>query len=201
MSHHRCALRLALALALLLALAFPAQAQHREYVRGEVILKFRDGALDRNALEQEADTFSLDGILVRDVALRNKLLAEHGQRLRRVVRRLRPSHQVSIARTGQEIAIPDLYNLMVLEVPQQTDIPRLVQALSQWEGIVYAEPNYVRRPMTRIQPPRSGKGQQRTCWSLRRMTPFIATRKALSKAPTWTLTQHGPGTSPKAATP
>ncbi len=115
---------------LLLFLALPGYAQeiqrldeqgnpivvdysNAQFVAGEVIVRFRDGYLDGGKLESNAISFPLSQGIVADAAFKNILLQKGGSQLRRVVTKLRPSHIVSTTRTGRQVPIPDLYNLMV----------------------------------------------------------------------------------------
>ncbi len=120
--------------------------QKADFVAGEILIKFKKGSLDLIELEKDALTFDLSGRIVKDDSLRNALQAVGSGQLRKVVTRLKPSQKVSIARSGKQVAIPDLYNLMVLKVPLSADIQKLSEKLSALEGVNYAEPNYIFQP-------------------------------------------------------
>ena len=51
----------------------------------------------------------------------------------------------STARTGENISIPALHNIVILSVPLNSDIPVLCTKLNRMKGIEFAEPNYLSR--------------------------------------------------------
>ena len=124
-------------------------------VPGQVIVKFRDGVLDTETLEANQLEFSMvteaingkvESDVFKDKNLKNELDKLKVEKLKRVVTKLRPHHQKSISRSGEEIDMPDWYNLMLLEVPVASNINLLCQQLSKMEGVEYAEPDYLYSP-------------------------------------------------------
>lgn len=85
-----------------------------------------------------------DQILDR-LRARNAFRGPEKFELDRVITRLRPRHKYSTSRSGKSVPIPDLYNLMVLKVSENSDIQKLCDDLSSVDGIEYAEPNDLMR--------------------------------------------------------
>ena len=124
----------------------------QEYKKGELMIRFRSGELDSISLE--SDSISFEGTqLTKRNSVKTKILEKlrnlnafrnaDKYELRRAVKRLRPHHKHSLSRSGKSVPIPDLYNLMVMKVSDNTDIPKLCEELSLLEGVAYAEPNYL----------------------------------------------------------
>ncbi|MCP4656425.1 MAG: S8 family serine peptidase [bacterium] len=129
-----------------------------EFVPGELLVKFRPNVLNQAWIEGGDDEVAIGTGIINDPLLRWTIeeilgvaspagrLKSGGWKLKRVFNRLRPMHKRSRARSGKEVEIPDFYNLMLLQVSTEADVPRLVRELSAVEGIVYAEPNYLLYP-------------------------------------------------------
>ncbi len=138
--------------------AIGGKAHRAEFVPGELLVKFRPNVLNQAWIEGKDDEVAIGTGIINDPLLRWKIeeilgvttpagrLKAGGWKLQRVFNRLRPMHKRSRARSGKEVGIPDFYNLMLLQVSPEADVPRLVRELSAAEGIVYAEPNYLHYP-------------------------------------------------------
>ena len=116
------------------------RSQKADFVAGEILIKFNKGSLDLLELEKDDLTFDLGGRVVKDDSLRNALQAVEGGQLRKVVTRLKPSQKVSVARSGKQVAIPDLYNLMVLKVPLSVDIQELAESSRLLKALLMQNP-------------------------------------------------------------
>lgn len=108
-----------------------------------VIIKFTDGYLDITELEKDVIDFDLESRLVQHEGIKTKFREKSIVKLTKVVRKFKPHQKISTARSGEEISIPDFYNLMLAKVPSGTDIEKLCDELSDMEGIDYAEPDYI----------------------------------------------------------
>lgn len=118
-----------------------------DFVKGRLLIKFKPGYLDSLELEKDVPEFSLTNPkLFKKPALLNKLSTLGTGKLKRVIAKLRPHHRTSLSRTGSEVAIPDLYNLLLLEVPLVVDIPKICKELAGLEGVEYAHPDYLLHP-------------------------------------------------------
>lgn len=115
----------------------------QNYESGEVLIRFKKGVLDSTELERNLQSFDINSSLINDSNLLQDLVRQNGSELRRVVTNLRPHHKTSISRNGTVIEMPDFWNLMLMIVPNSTDISTLSDTLSSYEGIVYASPNYL----------------------------------------------------------
>lgn len=101
------------------------------YVKGEVIVHFRDGKLNR----EHASTFSKSKLalnqFVKDVSLQRKLDSLGAYRIRKLISESSPDRKLSVSRTGENVGIPDFYNLTILDVPENIDVPKLCKVLNK----------------------------------------------------------------------
>lgn len=123
----------------------PGDLETDSYVPGQILIKFSNGALDSVELEKPTEEFDNNDKLIKHSLLKEVLKQKGGARFTRVVRNLRPSHKKSISRSGEEVSIPDFYNLMRMEIPSTTDILALCRDLSKIDGIESVQPNYIRK--------------------------------------------------------
>ncbi len=115
------------------------------YVKGELIVHFRDGFIDHERLQASLikNARFNTGTTFKNPGMRFKLDSLHILGARKLVRNATIQQRKSISRTGETVDIPDFHNLLCLYVPEETNIPELCNALIKLPGVLYAEPNYI----------------------------------------------------------
>ncbi|MEM6793539.1 MAG: hypothetical protein AAF725_06125, partial [Acidobacteriota bacterium] len=116
----------------------PGAAKKVEYVPGRLLVRFADDSLYRSQLTREQKSFGVYEV-VQKAEVRDALVELGVLEMKRVVTKLRPEHLVSKSRSGQNVAIPDLVNLMTVEVDPEADLLAARQRLSKVDGVLYAE--------------------------------------------------------------
>ncbi len=114
-----------------------------KFVEGELLVKFKDGILDFAALESTAQRFSTSDVFVKSTTVEAVLKSNNATGMRRAVLNARPSQKTSVSRSGENISVPDFYNLMVIEVTRKADVLKLCEEFSKMPEVEYAEPNYL----------------------------------------------------------
>jgi subtilisin family serine protease len=61
------------------------------------------------------------------------------------VTKFNPDIKQSTTRKGKVISLPDFYNLIVLEIEEGEDVKTYCKAISKFDGVEYAEPNFIIR--------------------------------------------------------
>ncbi len=113
-----------------------------DFVPGEVIIKFKDGLIDRNF--QNSSNLKIELSNTLDKGKSNALYGMlEGKSLRKVVTKFKPDIKSSTTRKNKTIGVYDFHNLMVLEVEKGSNIKDLCKTLSKMEGVEFAEPNYL----------------------------------------------------------
>lgn len=123
-----------------------------EFVPGVLLVRFRAGALNEDALNSRDVTLDIQ-TAIKLPATARAFRSLGAVQMRRVVSRLRPEHRFSEARSGEIIQMPDLWNLMKVQLPPTVDVVQAAAALSEVGGIEYAEPDYVHRVDSRVDDP------------------------------------------------
>ncbi len=115
------------------------------FVRGEVIIHFQDGILDPSQLEATSTKPPKLNIssAIRSTKMIVTLDSIGNVQISKLVRKSSHDQRVSISRTGEEVRIPDFYNMMILHVSEDIDIPKLCKKLEKLPEILYAEPNFI----------------------------------------------------------
>lgn len=107
--------------------------KNENYVKGEVIVHFREGVLDHALLpataSQPARLNTKDVIKNEGVSGELEKLGVTG--MRKLIRRSSPLIKTSVSRTGEEITIPHFYNIMYAYVPESYDIKIVCEALNK----------------------------------------------------------------------
>ncbi|NOS92798.1 MAG: S8 family serine peptidase [Cyclobacteriaceae bacterium] len=112
------------------------------YVKGKVLVCFKEGALSHAALNHNNRELDFEKLFQKH-SFKDSLKAIKINRAKKLIRNSKPGKQYSYSRTGEKISIPSFYNWVTLEVPDTTDIPKLCSRLIKMKHIQYAEPDYI----------------------------------------------------------
>ncbi len=118
------------------------QETNKNYVQGEVIIKLKEGAVDNEYLKK---TTMPEYMSVNDIKQQNyktqankkSFYQDYGNhKIRRIVSKYNPSKLKSSRDYG-------IYRLMVLELPENENIEKVISKLNSYPEIEYAEPNLI----------------------------------------------------------
>jgi hypothetical protein len=112
------------------------------YVKGKVLVCFKEGALRHTALNHTNRELDFESLFVKH-GFKDSLNASRIKSVKKIIRNSKPGKQYSYSRTGEKISIPPFYNWIALEVPDTTDILKLCSRLVKMKQIQYAEPDYI----------------------------------------------------------
>jgi hypothetical protein len=124
---------------------FSQSKTQTDYVPGEIIVKFEPGVFEQEMLKGIVKGKSIMS-LVKDSQVRNILLRNNVQSLRKVVKKSSPEKKFAIARNGKKVAVPDFYNLMYIKLPKNVNEVEFCNKLEELDLIEYAHPNYIDKP-------------------------------------------------------
>jgi subtilisin family serine protease len=114
-----------------------------KFAEGEALVKFKEDVLDYRSLETNASRFSILSGSIKAAPVEQALRKAGVTGMRRAVLNARPSQKTSISRSGETVSVPSFHNLMVIEVPRNTDILKLCEEISKMSEVEYAEPNHI----------------------------------------------------------
>lgn len=125
-------------------LLIKANAQNAKgYVPGRVLVYFKEGHLNTQALNHNNKELDFENLLVRKT-FKDSLQRIHGFiNAKKVIRNARPDKRFSESRIGEQVFIPPLHNLICFEVADTTNIIRLCALLAKRKEIIYAQPELV----------------------------------------------------------
>jgi subtilisin family serine protease len=117
------------------------------YVKGDVIVKFRQNALQRSLFYQKDFMYGTAKSFLTPLceqAISNSLdLNLENVSIRRIFRELTPDDTISMSRLNERIPIPDVWTTLVFRFSPQTDViqvSKTLSSLSEW--ITFAQANY-----------------------------------------------------------
>lgn len=137
---------------LILRSAICLAQQDNAYVKGRVIVFFKPGHLEEKVLNVNAREID-EGQLFKNEKLKLALKKHPILKHRKVIAKARPDVRFSVSRTGEQISIPPFHNMLVLDVPDSTNIPRLCKELNKLDEVIFAEPDFISRSTTFSPPP------------------------------------------------
>lgn len=117
-----------------------------DMIDNEIIVKFKERVLSNDFLESKDIKRNVLSVKSSNFKTKtsNSFFAKYGSnRLRKIVKKYKPSYGSSIARMGRKVNTFDFHNLMILEVGKQENILEICDRISEYEEVEYAEPNYL----------------------------------------------------------
>lgn len=112
-----------------------------DYVKGEVLIKFRDGTISHEFQMADQLSGTANDILTNKSNDFYKRFSAN--KFRKVLPNFKPGISKSTSRKGDEVDVPDFHNLLVMEVDQNEDIIALCETLKKMNYIEIAEPNFI----------------------------------------------------------
>ncbi|MBX2941687.1 MAG: S8 family peptidase, partial [Cyclobacteriaceae bacterium] len=118
-------------------------SQSSSHVPGEVIIRLDIGMMDSTFMFGDLRYTTKPREHIQNTSLDSLFQKETILELRKVMRPLPEAVQNSLRDTKNIKALLDLNSIMVLRLPDETDIPALCKRLNKIKGVVYAEPNWI----------------------------------------------------------
>jgi subtilisin family serine protease len=121
------------------------ESEPNEFVKGEIIVKFKKGFLSSTFHENEAIKTNVTSAKNNAAAVNERSFFKDyaNYYITKLVTKYKPSYGKSTARNGQIVDVFNFENLVVLYIPFEEDVLKLINRLKEYEEIEYAEPNYL----------------------------------------------------------
>lgn len=131
-----------------------------KYAPGEIIIRLRPETvmLPTGSKTAEISTMAFHSDSIKALNAKHKVM-----KVKQAIKDAPKGQHMKLLRSGQYAELPDLSNIFVLEVPEDTDILSAVEEYKNDPNVIYAEPNYISHIFTTPNDPWYVNGDQ---WGL-----------------------------------